>query len=121
MPETPPVRRALDWLLARHPHLDVLSIDSQPAHMHTMPGPWKLVDLSDGSRWAIWKQTGAVHAMRDLDGPYGGRVVDDPIFTPKSDEESGVLADGFPVSGGPSDEIVEALYRRERAERGAAG
>ena len=98
------VRRALDELLAMHPHMDVVSIEWQietslPATEHERrapsrvrplvhAGPWVLVQLGQPSesfdevpawaiwRYAIWKSTGAVHA---IDGE--GAVSDDPILT----------------------------------------
>lgn len=96
------VREALDALLARHPLFDVVAIDWQierlppdvinQQHPLAEQGPWVLVDLGQRSenfdnvpawaiwRYAIWKSTGALYAMRD------GAVADDPFWTPALDD-----------------------------------
>jgi hypothetical protein len=98
------VRRALDELLRRHPHLDLVAIDWQidgtpmvgaterlggaaavvASWEHR--GPWVLVDLGQPSdafdetpvwavhRFAIWKRTGHVYAIGA-----DGAVADDPF------------------------------------------
>ena len=78
----PSLRRlGLDWLLALHPGFDVLYAQQQPGH------GWIEVDLgqpSDGAieayaihRYAIWKNTGAVHPI-----DANGAASDDPIYRP---------------------------------------
>jgi len=76
------VRRGLNELLLRYPHLDLVQVmwpDSEE-----MLEPWVLVVLGQHSegmkpawaRWqfAIWKQTGSVYRMES------GAVEDDPII-----------------------------------------
>lgn len=86
------VRRALDELLRRHPHLDVLDVDWQidlgdEREAPRWKGPWVLVDLGQPSdlieiapAWAvwkfgIWKRTGACHTIDE-----NGAASDDPYF-----------------------------------------
>jgi hypothetical protein len=88
-----PVRQGLDQLLAFYPHLDVLTVEWQIEWEEGLPGPhfgpWVLVKLGQASEgltpawavwhFAIWRNTGAVHTMRDEKG----EVSDDPIFQPR--------------------------------------
>jgi hypothetical protein len=75
-------RLALDKLLEAFPHGDVAKIDGQPGNLtgapeyQSNPGPWALVDFTDGQRFAIWKETGAIYRVGDF-----GAVEDDPWLT----------------------------------------
>lgn len=86
------VRRGLEELLRRHPHLDLLEVDWQvePPDGRSVArwrGPWVLVDLGQPSdaievepawavwRFAIWRSTGAVYVVG-----HDGAVGDDPLF-----------------------------------------
>jgi hypothetical protein len=86
------VRRGIDWLLAQHPHLDVVKVDWQvdPSDGRSVArwrGPWVLVDLGQPSeqivlepawavwKYAIWRTTGDVYVV-GADGAVG----DDPIL-----------------------------------------
>lgn len=89
------VRRGLNDLLAFYPHLDVVSVEWQVDETFDRElglnrpyfGPWVLVKLGQASEgltpawafweFAIWRNTGAVHAMAL------GAVSDDPIFPVK--------------------------------------
>ena len=76
-------RRGFDFLLAMHPHLDVVEVDWQRGERS---GPWLLVTLGQQSDtgddvfalhpYAIWKATGAIYGVRD------GAVGDDPLWQP---------------------------------------
>ena len=91
------VRMALDELLRRAPHFDVVSIDWQVGRADRLSttqyepyhvGPWVLVELGQPSdafddvpawavwKYAIWKATGALHVISE------GAVVDPPIWEP---------------------------------------
>ena len=83
-------RRALDELLLRHPHLDVLKIEwGEPDEARASPNPWMLVTLGQPSRgvheawarweFAIWKRTGSVFAVAL------GAVGEDPIIIIEDD------------------------------------
>lgn len=58
-----------------------------PPHDAPVDGPWVCVDFSDGSKFAIWKTTGAIYRI----GPTGA-VEDDPFVAWRED--------GAPVVGG---------------------
>lgn len=78
--EKSPARQGLDWLLEHLSTFELVSAEAQA------DGPWLLVRLGrdavdeDDERaeldFAIWKTTGAVHAM------LLGAVTDDPLYTP---------------------------------------
>ena len=88
------VRHGLDRLLDRFPECDLVLLDTQPGERLMAvvvdehgratgersehvgePGPWVLIDLSDGGRYAIWKHTGAVYRVGK-----DGAVEDDPFL-----------------------------------------
>lgn len=84
-------RQGLDRLLDAYPDADIERIDGQPAvdagatrdylgaplrEILPQPaGPWVCIDFVDGSKFAIWKNTGAVYRVDEH-----GAVEDDPII-----------------------------------------
>lgn len=83
-----PVRLAFDYLLATHPHLDVVDVDWGQAvpWESDIASPWVLVALGQRSEgdaeafatweFGIWKQTGALHRIN------GGEVIDPELWRP---------------------------------------
>lgn len=72
-------REALDRLLASKPGVDIDSVDGQLVADRRMtypgpPGPWVCVDFADGTKFAIWKQTGDIYRVDEH-----GAVEDDPV------------------------------------------
>jgi len=89
------VRRGLDELLVRYPHLDLIEVnwdEPQLAHRVEFQSPWVLVTLGQRSqgeipawaRWhfAIWRSTGSVYRMLNESGP----VEEDPYITVSEEE-----------------------------------
>jgi len=80
-----PFRRGVDWLLATHPGFDLLDA-TMPGRSVGEPAAWLIVELgqpSEGELWAhavhryaIWKNTGAVHTFD------GSAVSDEPVHVP---------------------------------------
>lgn len=88
-----PARRGLEWLLGRHPGFEVLLVDYGRSRLELELGngitpaeAWIRVELGQPSDdglgafavhpYAIWKNTGAVHGIRD------GAVIDPPLWQP---------------------------------------
>lgn len=88
------VARSLNVLTALLAGREIERIDGQdqPSYVindnGNLPnGPWVCVDFTDGSKFAIWKETGAIYRI----GPTGA-VEDDPLVAWREDE--------VPVVGG---------------------